>query len=221
MFEFAQTSVHWVSDAIQLSHPLWRPLLLPSIFPSIRVFSNETVFSIRWPKFWGFSFSISASKEYSGLISCRLDWLWSPCCPRDSQESFPEPHFESNSSVLRFLYGPTFLSVHDYWKKHSLTIQTFAGKVTSLFFNKLSRFVITFLRRRKCLWNSWLQSLSAVNWKPKKIKSLTISTFAPPICHEVMGLDAMLFICWMLKFKPAFSSLLFHSHQEALFTFFH
>ena len=100
---------------------LCRPLLLPpSIFPSIRVFSNESVLRIRWPKYWSFSFSISPSNEHSGLISFRVDRLDLLCSPRDSQESSPAPQFKSiNFSVLSFLYSPTLTSIHDYWKNHS------------------------------------------------------------------------------------------------------
>ena len=95
-----------------LCHPL---LLLPSIFPSIRVFSNELVLHITWPKYWSFSFTISPSSEYSGLIS-----FGSPCSPRDSQESSLTPQFKSiHSSALSFLYSPTLTSIHDYWKNHS------------------------------------------------------------------------------------------------------
>ena len=92
---------------------LCRPLLLPpSIFPSVRVFSNESVLWIRWPKYWSFNFSISSSND--GLVG-------SPCSPRDSQESSPTPQFKSiNSSALSFLYSPTLTSIHDYWKNHSL-----------------------------------------------------------------------------------------------------
>ena len=93
-------------------------LLLPSIFPSIRVFSNELALHIRWPKDWSFSFSISPSNEYSGLISFRL--VWSPCCPRDSKESSAAQQFKNiNSPVINFLYSPSLTSVHDYWKNHS------------------------------------------------------------------------------------------------------
>ena len=93
-------------------------LLLSSIFPSIRVFSNESVLHIRWPKYWNFSFSISPSNEYSGLISFRIG---SPCSPRDSQESSPIPQFKSiNSWALSYLYGPTLTSIHDYWKNHKI-----------------------------------------------------------------------------------------------------
>ena len=114
--ELAQTHVHeslMTSNHLILCHPL---LLLPSIFPSIRVSSNESVLSIRWPKYW--SFSVSPSSEYSGLISFRIDWF--DRTPRDSQESSPTPQFKSiNSSALSFLYGPTLTSSHDYWKNHS------------------------------------------------------------------------------------------------------
>ena len=90
-------------------------LFLPSIFPSIRVFSNESALCIRWPKYWSFSFNISPSNEHSGLVG-------SPCSPRDSQESAPTPQLKSiNSSVLSFLYSPTLTSIHDHWKKNSLT----------------------------------------------------------------------------------------------------
>ena len=98
---------------------LCRPLLLPpSIFPSIRVFNSESVFRIRWPKYWSFSFSISTSNEYSGLISFMIDWL-DLCSPREPQESSPTPQFKSiNSLALCFLYSPTLTSIHDCWKNH-------------------------------------------------------------------------------------------------------
>ena len=96
-------------------------LLLPSIFPSIRVFSNESALHIRWPKYWSFSFSISPSNEYSGLISFNIDWFdLLAVCSRDSQESSPAPQFKSiNSLVLSLLCGPTLTSIHDYWKNDS------------------------------------------------------------------------------------------------------
>ena len=109
LLEFAQIHVHWVSDAIQPLHPQ-SPLLLPSILPSIRVFSNEWVLHIRWPKYWSFSFNISPSKEYSGLISFRLTGLI--FCPMDSQESSPAPQFESiDSLVLSLFYGLTLTPI--------------------------------------------------------------------------------------------------------------
>ena len=135
------------SNHLILYHPLLFP---PSIFPSIRVFSNESVFSVRWPKYW--SFSISPSNEYSGLISFRMGLVGSPCSPRDSQESSPIPQFKSiNSLVLSFLYSPALTCIHDYWKNHS-----FVGKAMSLLFNMLSRLVIAFLSRSKGLLISWL-----------------------------------------------------------------
>ena len=120
LLEFTQTHVHLVNDAIShliLCHPLCLP---PSVFPNIRAFSNESVLRIRWPKYWNFSFSISPSNEYLGLIP--LDGLaGSPCCPGDSQESSPKPQFKNiNFLVLSFLYSPTFTSIHDYWKNHNL-----------------------------------------------------------------------------------------------------
>ena len=115
--EFTQTHVHQVRDAsshLILYCPL---LLLPPIPPSIRVFSNESTLRTRWPKYWSFSFSISTSNEYSGLISFRTDWLSS----RDSQESSPTPQFKSiNFSVLSFPHSLTLTSIHDHWKNHSL-----------------------------------------------------------------------------------------------------
>ena len=110
------------SSHLILCHPLLLPL---SVFPSIRVFSNELVLCIRWPKYWNFSFTISPSNAYSGLISFRMDSLGvsfrTPCSPRDSQESSPTLQFKSiNSLALSFLYSPTLTSIHDYWKNHSL-----------------------------------------------------------------------------------------------------
>ena len=134
-----------------LSCPL---LFLPLVFPSIKGFSSESALPIRCPRYW--NFSISPSNEYSGLISFRI---WSPCCPRDSQESSPATQFEDISSLaLSLLYVPTLRSVHDYWKNHSLNIWTFVGKAMSLLFNMLSRFVIAFLPRSKRLLISWVQS---------------------------------------------------------------
>ena len=118
--ELTQTHVHRVSDAIQPSH-LCRPLLFPpSIFPSIRVFSNELVFHIRWPKCWSFSFSISPSNEYSGLISFRMDWL-DFLAVQGTLKSLLQHHSSKASSLaLSFLYGPALASVYDHWKNHSL-----------------------------------------------------------------------------------------------------
>ena len=117
--EITQTYLHRASDAIQPTHPLSSPSPA-SIFPSIRIFSNELAFHIRWPKYWSFSFSISPSNEYSGLFSFRINQFDCPCSPRDSQESSPIPQFKSIiSSALSFLHSPTLTFIHDYWKNHS------------------------------------------------------------------------------------------------------
>ena len=156
------------SNHFILCYPLLCP---PSICPSIRVFSNESVLCIRWPKYWSFSFSMSPSNEYSGLISFRIDWLHL-LAVQENHKSSPTPQFKSiNLSALSFLYSPTLTSIHDYWKNHSLNRHQshyFVGKVMSMLFNKLSRLVITFPRRRKHLLISWLQSPSAVILEPKK-----------------------------------------------------
>ena len=115
LLQLAQTHIHWVGDAIQPSQPRSSLLLLPSIFPSIRVFSNESVLHIRWPKYWTFSFNLSPSNKYSGLISFSPEGnglFGSPCSPRDSQESSPTPQFKSiNSSALSFLYSSTHIHI--------------------------------------------------------------------------------------------------------------
>ena len=118
LLEFGQTHVHWVDDAIQLSHPLSPPSFLPSICPSIRVFSNELALCIRWPKYW--SFSISPSSEYLGLISFRVDWF-DLFAVQGTLKSLIQHHNlkASISSGLSPLYGPTLTLVHDYWKNHS------------------------------------------------------------------------------------------------------
>ena len=136
------------SNHLILCHPL---LLLPSIFPSIRVFSNESAHHIRWSKYWSFSFSNSPSNEYSGLISFRIDWF-DLFAVQGTLKCLLHPQFKSiNSSAFSLLYGPTLTSVGDYWKNHTLTIWTFVGKVMSLLFNTLSRLVIAFLLMSKCL----------------------------------------------------------------------
>ena len=185
-----------------LCHPL---LLLPSIFPSIRVFSNESALCIRWPKYWSFSFSTSPSNEYSGLISFRIEWF-DILAVQGALTSLLQ-HHSSKASILQH---STFFIVqlsHPYMTTGNtiaLTRRTFVCKVMSLHFNILSRLVIAFLPRRKCLLISWLQSTSAVIWEPKEIKSLTVSIISPSICHEVMGPDAMILVFWMLSFMTAF-----------------
>ena len=169
---------------------LCRPLLfLSSIFPSIRVFSNESALHIRWPKDWSFSFNISPSNEHPGLISFRMDWL-DLLAVQGTLKSLLQHHSSKASSIL---WCSTFFTAqlsHPYMttgKTIALTRWTFVGKVMSLLFNMLSRLVIIFLPRSKHLLISWLQSPSAVILEPKKIRSVTVSTVSPSISHEVMG----------------------------------
>ena len=149
-----------------LCHPL---LLLPSIFPSIRVFSNESALRMRWPKYWGFSFNISPSSEHPGLISFRMDWL-DLLAVQGTLKSLLQ-HHSSKASILQcsafFLVQLSHLYM-TIGKTIALTRQTFVGKVMSLLFNMLSRLAITFLPRSKHLLISWLQSPSAVILEPKK-----------------------------------------------------
>ena len=157
---------------------LWRPLLLPpSIFPSIRVFSKESVLHIRWPKYWSFSFSISPSNEYSGLMSFKMDWL-DLLAVQGTLKSLLQHHSSKASILLCSAFFIVQLS-HPYrttGKTIALARRTFIRKVVSLLFNMLSRLVITFLPRSKRLLISWLQSPSAVILEAPKIKSDTVST---------------------------------------------
>ena len=165
---------------------LCRPLLLlPPIPPSIRVFSNESTLRMRWPEYWSFSFSISPSNEHPGLISFRMDWL-DLLAVHGTLKSLRQ-HHSSKASVLRRSAFFTGQLSHPYvttGKTIALTRWTFVGKVTSLLFNMLSRLVITFLARSKCLLISWLQSPSAVILESRKIKSDTVFTVSPSISHE-------------------------------------
>ena len=175
---------------------LCRPLLLlPPVPPSIKVFSSESTLHMRWPKYWSFSFSIIPSKEILGLISFRMDWL-----DLLSVQGTLKSLLKHHSSKASILWHSVFFIVqlsHPYMttgKTIALTRQTFVGKVMSLLLNMLSRLVITFLPRRKHLLISWLQSLSAVILEPRKIKSDTVSTVSPSICHEVMGPNSMILV---------------------------
>ena len=162
------------------------PLLLPSIFPSIRIFSNELTLHIRWPEYWSFSFSTCPSNEYSGLISFRIDWF-DLLAVQGTLNSLQ--HHSSKASVLQrsALFIVQLLQPYmTTGKTIALTRWTFVGKMMSLFYKRLSRFVIAFLPRSKCLFISWQQSLSTVILEPKKIKFVTVSTFSPSICHDVM-----------------------------------
>ena len=148
-----------------------RPLLLPSIFPNIWVFSNESVLHIRWPKYWSFRFGIGPSNEYSGLISFRIDWF-DLLAVQGTLKSLLQ-HHSSKASILRHSAFFIVQLSHPYMttgKSIALTRQTFVGKVMSLLFNMLSSLVIVFLPRSKCLLISWLQSPSAVILEPPKNK---------------------------------------------------
>ena len=161
------------------------PLILShSIFPSIRVFSNKSALCIRWPKYWSFSFNITPSNEYSGLVSFRMDWL-DLLAVKGTLKSLLQNH-SSKTSILQCSAFFIVQLSHPYMtsgKTIALTRQTFVGKAMSLLFNMLSRLVITFLPRSKHLFISWLQSPSAVILEPKKIKSASVSTVYPFISH--------------------------------------
>ena len=162
------------SNHLILCHPL---LLLPSIFPSSRVFSNESALCIRWPKYWSFSFNISPSNEHPGLISYRMDWL-DHLAVQETLKSLLQ-HHSSKASILRHSAFFIVQLSHLYMttgKTIALTRHTFVDKVMPLLFNMLSRLVITFLPRSKRLLISWLQSPSEVILEPRKIKSATVST---------------------------------------------
>ena len=202
--EPAQTHVQWVGDEIQPS----RPLSFPSP-PALNLSQHQGLFqwfgsSHQVAKYW--NFSISPSNEYSGLISFRIDWL-DFLAVQGTLKSLLQYH---SSKVWIHWHSAIFMVQlsHPYvttGKIIALIWWTFVSKVISLLYNMLPRFAIAFLSRSKCLLISWLQSLSARILEPQKIKSVTVSIVSPSICHEVMGLDAMIFVFRMLSFKPAFS----------------
>ena len=178
------------SNHLILCHPL---LLMPSIFPSISVFSNELALCIRWQKYW--SLSISPANEYSGFISFRIEYFDLPAIQGTLKDLLE--HHSSNASILRHSAFFMVQLSHPHMttrKTIALIIWTFAGNVMSLLFNTLPRFVIAFLPRSKHLLISWLKSLSAMILKPKKIKSVTVSISSPSLCHEVMELDTMILV---------------------------
>ena len=183
------------SNHLILCHSL---LLPPLVIPSLRVFSNELVLRIRWPKYWSFSFNISPSNEHPGLISFRMDWL-DLLVVQGTLKSLLQ-HHGSKASVLQhsafFMVQLSQLSQPHMTtgKTTASTRQNFTGKVMSLLFNMLCRLVIAFLPRSKRLLVSWLQSPSAVTLEPKKIKCVTVSVVSSSICHEVMGPDAVILV---------------------------
>ena len=169
-------------------------LLLPSIFPIIRVFSNESALHNKWSKYWSFSFSVSPSDEYSGLISFRINWFNLLAVQRTLKSLH---HHSSKASILRCSAFFIVQLSHPYMttgKTRALTRQTIVSKIMSLLFLMLPRLVIAFLPRSKHLLISWLQSPPAVIFESRKIKSATVSTLSPSVCREVMGKDAMILV---------------------------
>ena len=205
--EFTQTDVHWVGDAIQPSYSL----LSPSP-PALNLSQHQGLFQMSQHSASGgqsigvLGSNISPSREHPGLNSFRMRWL-DLFAVQGTLKSLLQHH----SSKLSILWHLAFFTVrlsHPYMttgKTIALTRWTFVGKVMSLPFTMLSGLVITFLPRSKCLLISWLQSPSAVILEPIKIKTATLSTVSPSICHKVLGPDAMILIFWMLSCKPAFS----------------
>ena len=204
------------SNHLTLCCPL---LLLPSIFPSMRVFSNESALWIRWPKYWSFSFSISPSNEYLGLIFFRTDWF-DLAAVQMTLKNLPTTIWKHQFfSAQPFLWPNSHILTWLLEKPLALTRWTFVSKEMSLLFNMLFRLVIAFLPRSKSLLISWLQSPSAVILEPKKIKSLTVSIVSPSVCHEVLGPDGI--SLWVLS--QLFHSSLSLSSRGSLdsFTFCH
>ena len=179
-FSISQSLLKLMSiESVMLCRPL---LLLPSIVPSIRVFSSESALPIRWPKYWSFSFSISPSDEYSGLISFKTEWF-DLLAVQGTLKSLVQ-HHSLKTSVLQcsaFFMVQLSYSYMITGKTIALTRQTFVCKVMSLLFNMLSGFVITFLPRRRCLLISWLQSPSTMILEPKKIKAHSFHSHLPPL----------------------------------------
>ena len=179
------------SNHLILCHPL---LLLLSIFPSIRVFSNESALCISWPKYWSFSFNISPINEHLGLISFRMDWL-DLLAVQGTLNSLLE-HHSSKASILQhsaFLIVQLLYPYMTTGKTIALTRRTIVDQVMSPLFNMLSRLVIAF-QSSKLLFNFMAEAPSAVTLEPRKIKSATVSTVSPSICHEVMGPDATILV---------------------------
>ena len=175
------------SNHFILCHSL---LLLPSIFSSIRIFSNESSLCIRWTNYWSFSFSISPSNEYSGLISFRMDWLDLLAVQGTLMSLLQHCYFKA-SILQHSAYGPTLTSVHDYWKKTiAFTIRTFVDKVISLLFKMLSRFLISLKEQASFNFMPAVTIRSDMGAQENKV--CHISTFSPFVCYEVMGLDAMI-----------------------------
>ena len=204
--------------SIELAMPsnhliLCRPLLLlPSILPSIKIFSNESVLCIRWPKYWSFSFSISPSNEYSGLISLRMNWL-DLLAVQGTLKSLLQ-HHSSKASIFQHSAFFTVQLLHPYMtsvKTIALTRWTFVGKVMSLLFNILSRLVITFISKEQESFNFMAAVTICSDFGASQNKVCHCFHCFPNYLPWVMRLDTMIFIFWMLTFKTTFSlsSLIF------------
>ena len=219
--ELVQTYVHWVSDAIQPSYPV-SSLSLPAFNLSQHKDLFQWVGSLHQvAKVLKLPFQHQSFQRIFRVYFLYVWLAWSPCIQRGFSELSQTPQFKSiSSSVLSLLYGPSITSIR---KIIVLTIGTLVHKVMFLHFNILSRFIMTFLPRRKDLLNAWLQSLSEVILEHKKIKSFTVSIVCPSICHEVMGLDdiSLFFFFFVLSFMPAFSLFSFTFIRRLFsFTFF-
>ena len=212
-----------IESAMPPNHLVFcRPLLLlPSIFCTIRVSSNELAL---WWVTKVFELLPQQSFQWIFRTDFLWDWLVWSCSTRFSQESSPTPKFKSiSSSVLKLLYGPTVIYIHYFWKNHSSDLSpysvhrwTFVLKGMSLHFNVLSRLALAFLPRSKRLLISWLQSPSAVILQPRKIKSVTVSIVSPSIFHKVMGPDAIILVFWMLSLSHLLHSPLSLSSRGSL-----
>ena len=203
--EFAKTHVHRVSDAIRPSHPLPSPSP-----PALNLSQPKGLF--QWVSFLHYAVNVLELQLQHQSLQCifRIDSFsidWFDLAVQGTLKNLIQ-HHNSKASILR---SSAFFIVqlsHPYMttgKTITLARQTYVGKVMLLLFNTLSRVVIAFLPRSKCLLISWLKSLSAVILETKKIKSVTVSIVSPSVCQEVMGLDAMILVFWMLSFKPTFS----------------
>ena len=221
--ELAQTHVRWVDDAIPLFHPLSTLLLMLSIFPSIRVFSNESVLCITWPKYWSFSFSISPSNEHSGLISFSMDWL-DLLAIQGTLKSLLQHHSTKASILQHSAFFIVQLS-HPYMttgKTIALTRWTFVGKVTSLYFNMLSRLVIALLPRSKCLFNFmaavticsdqthifWVARQILKHWITREFPEQRFKWEESPLCYNKP--KSIMFYTFLLKTHASSSQVLKH-----------
>ena len=219
LLEFDQIHVHRVSDAIKPSHLFC--LLLPSIFPNIRVFASESALQFRWPKYW--SFSISPSNEYSGLISFRIEWFHL-LAVQGTLKSLLQ-HHNSKASILR--HSPFFMVQlsHLYMttgKIIALTIWTFVGKVMSLLFYTLSKVSHSFPSKEQASFNFMAAVTVSSNFGAQENKVCHCFHFFPSICHKGTGYHDLSFL--NVEFQASFFTLLFHSHWWALwflFTFCH